>query len=677
MKSLAGTIILLALTSLATSSLLEMSQVFWSRVLGGGYQRIGKLDPLVVPLVKVDQSEGNTTYRVTLRNLEISGLNGSTIESVKIVRGSLKSNLSDNEAGYVSFNEQRDLDSVRYRFHTLIKEPKTRNGKNDQNSGNRLERILDFDPAFIRAGEESDFLNANAQAGQREGNPQQEQKLRSGNNTYQTPYADMKVAISPLAKNPSSVRLVYTQDYKNMGNPAMQSQNENARPCIGACGNDPNNNGRIPPNLFRGNEDRQTRIYSNQRLSIDRMNNNQGAASGDFAVNAQFGRPEFSNGNTNRNPGADFTVNYRSDRTRQFSQPNGQRPNQFAGNGQFARGDQFSDVQGSASSNYEIRTEYVQPTSYSNFAMHSERNLAQKQPCDSKENYRTAQRSPVQQSDRFRSPLTRIEKQPGYVDIIYASENKQGSESRLESVKVAPPSDPRAYGFEELVRELQAKQRYIIHNFTEGESLNKRNDAARVAAESKRLRDLIRYAKEYQEMQGFFEEGMELIYHFGSMNGTEKSNSTLNRRKRQQLDDKEEENLMHVVVRVRVPMLSVKSGYALIGKVGEELVRGNGLLAGNFTNVTGDFTVELKRVDNRTMIVRAARAKLLAEDRKLDLQGMNQTDAMQTIFTHGLMAAEAVAAMIADDLATKALSDGNANGMIYKMYKNLPVARQL
>ena len=39
----------------------------------------------------------------------------------------------------------------------------------------------------------------------------------------------------------------------------------------------------------------------------------------------------------------------------------------------------------------------------------------------------------------------------------------------------------------------------------------------------------------------------------------------------------------------------------------------------------------------------------------------------------GLMAAEAVAAMIADDLATKALSEGNADGMIYKMYKNLPV----
>lgn len=36
------------------------------------------------------------------------------------------------------------------------------------------------------------------------------------------------------------------------------------------------------------------------------------------------------------------------------------------------------------------------------------------------------------------------------------------------------------------------------------------------------------------------------------------------------------------------------------------------------------------------------------------------------------MAAEAVAAMIADDLATKAVNEGNVDATIYKMYKNLP-----
>lgn len=38
----------------------------------------------------------------------------------------------------------------------------------------------------------------------------------------------------------------------------------------------------------------------------------------------------------------------------------------------------------------------------------------------------------------------------------------------------------------------------------------------------------------------------------------------------------------------------------------------------------------------------------------------------------GLMAAEAVAAMLADDLTTKALSEKTADSIIYRMYKNLP-----
>lgn len=32
------------------------------------------------------------------------------------------------------------------------------------------------------------------------------------------------------------------------------------------------------------------------------------------------------------------------------------------------------------------------------------------------------------------------------------------------------------------------------------------------------MKDLIRYAKNYQEQQGYFEEGMQLIYHYGGMN---------------------------------------------------------------------------------------------------------------------------------------------------------------
>lgn len=38
----------------------------------------------------------------------------------------------------------------------------------------------------------------------------------------------------------------------------------------------------------------------------------------------------------------------------------------------------------------------------------------------------------------------------------------------------------------------------------------------RTAEESKRIKDLIRYAKDFQEEQGYFEEGMEITYHFGN-----------------------------------------------------------------------------------------------------------------------------------------------------------------
>lgn len=37
------------------------------------------------------------------------------------------------------------------------------------------------------------------------------------------------------------------------------------------------------------------------------------------------------------------------------------------------------------------------------------------------------------------------------------------------------------------------------------------------------------------------------------------------------------------------------------------------------------------------------------------------------------MAAEAVAAMLADDFATKGLSEKTADALIYRMYKDLPV----
>lgn len=118
-------ILILSTVTLAKCGLLEMSQTLWTKVVSGGLTKIGKLDPLRVPLIKVDQSEGDTNYRIILRNLEIIGLNESTLESIHVARGGLKSNLSELEAGYVTYSDLRDVESVRYRFHTMMKEPHT------------------------------------------------------------------------------------------------------------------------------------------------------------------------------------------------------------------------------------------------------------------------------------------------------------------------------------------------------------------------------------------------------------------------------------------------------------------------------------------------------------------------------------------------------------------------
>lgn len=158
----------LGLLALANSqgTLLEMSQELWAKLLSGGFSKAGKLDPLKVPVIKVDQSEGNTSYRVILRNVEVTGLNESTLDSIHIARGRLKSNLSELEAGYVSYSDLRDLDSIRYRFHTLIKEPKEQNESFEAivsaaNQGNkfvaspreqesRFERLRQYDPFLMK-----------------------------------------------------------------------------------------------------------------------------------------------------------------------------------------------------------------------------------------------------------------------------------------------------------------------------------------------------------------------------------------------------------------------------------------------------------------------------------------------------------------------------------------------
>lgn len=169
MKSLSLIFLALTLTSLANcqGTLLEMSQQLWAKLLSGGFSKAGRLDPLKVPMIKVDQSEGNTSYRIILRNVEITGLNESTLDSIHIARGRLRSNLSELEAGYVSYSDLRDLDSIRYRFHTLVKEPKGQNesfeaivSATDQRTNrfangpreeeSRFERLRMYDPFLMK-----------------------------------------------------------------------------------------------------------------------------------------------------------------------------------------------------------------------------------------------------------------------------------------------------------------------------------------------------------------------------------------------------------------------------------------------------------------------------------------------------------------------------------------------
>lgn len=51
-------------------------------------------------------------------------------------------------------------------------------------------------------------------------------------------------------------------------------------------------------------------------------------------------------------------------------------------------------------------------------------------------------------------------------------------------------------------------------------------------------------------------------------------------------------------------------------------------------DVVGDFTLELKKMNEELMIVRAARAKLSAKDKKISLQGMNEAGPMQIILNY-------------------------------------------
>ncbi|XP_012219402.1 uncharacterized protein [Linepithema humile] len=575
-------LLILFTATLARCALLEMSRMLWNRTVSGGLTKVGRLDPLRVPVIKVDQSEGDTNYRIILRNLEIVGLNESTLESIYVARGAPKSNLSELEAGYVSYSDLRDVDSVKYQFHTMMREPSAPR-ESFETVISPVNRATDIRPS----------------SRYQEGRFDRLQQDQYGSRIYEhNPQYDRQIPFRPDA----------TSDGFYRGNLRATSDD-------GA-----GNFGKRPAYVQSAYAQRARDFRGHQRSSYDE--DCEGTA------------------------GSQFTGNPKN--SRQYEQRQSGR-----------RGE---DVEVSASETVETRLK--------------NRGDARAPALYNREQF---PQSDIVASGNSRLSTDRMKERSGYIDIVYADDKANGSVKHFGNLGVDSKENRRVYGTEDVIKNIRDSTRFIIYNFTEGEALRKRNDIVKAAMEAKRLKDLMRYAKSYQEQQGYFEEGMQLIYHYGGMNVKDDSvsqNIKLNdtkRIKRAHSEEVAEDDVMHVILRIRVPLLRVKSQYTLTGKVGREMLRGNGLFAGNFTEVVGDFTLELKKINEELMIVRAARAKLSSKDKKISLQGINEKGPVQAILSHGLMAAEAVAAMLADDFATKGLSEKTADALIYRMYKDLPV----
>ncbi|KYM94237.1 hypothetical protein ALC62_15145 [Cyphomyrmex costatus] len=589
-RSVLYVFLVLSVITLTRCGLLEVSQMLWNKTVSGDMTKIGKLDPLRVPLIKIDQSEGDTNYRVILKNLEIIGLNGSILESIHVARGGLKSNLSESEAGYVSYSDLRDMDSIRYRFHTMIREPSV-------------------------------------------------------------PKESFEAVVSPAN------RIANTRPfsrYQNTRFERLQQDQHGAR-------------------IFEQNQQHDRRIPLRSDVISDGSYRGNLRLSSNFEANSgnaeSFKRPAYIQPIYTQNTrgfqgyhgslrNIEDTID--CDNTKTSSQFRGhQDSRQYDQNSNVGYyGEQIRDAEVSASEIAETRLKNQNirpPVLY---------------------NREKSQRSNVESSSKDKSRDVTSERSD-YIDIVYVDDKTNNSVKRFGNLRTDSRENLKVHGIEDVMKNIRENTKFIIYNFTEGEALKKRNDVVNAAMETKKLKDLIRYAKNYQEQQGYFEEGMQLLYHYGGINVTNDSVSQnfsdTKRTKRAHPELTSEDDVMHVILRIRVPLLRVKSQYTLMGKVGKEILHGNGLLAGNFTDVVGDFTLELKKVNEELIIVRGARAKLSVKDKKINLQGMDEKGPVQTILSYGLTAAEAVAAMLADDFATKGLSERTADALVYKMYKDFPV----
>ncbi|XP_078040767.1 uncharacterized protein LOC144472012 [Augochlora pura] len=649
-------------------SLLTMSQELWSKLLTGGFSKAGKLDPLRVPVIKVDQSEGDTSYRIILRNVEITGLNNSTLESIHIAKGRLKSNLSELEAGYVSYSDLRDLDAIRYRFHTLIKEPKLQNesfeaivsatnqeskfkaASKEQES--RFERLRQYDPFLmkIQADQMRDRADQDEQKESKESN--YGGFSMEGARVVSRPEV-ARMVVSP--KYPADVQMVYAlnsqarsrqenyqsrEDYEK-SKPGYQEsgrfRSESAttgyqessqfRPGSGAAGyqesgrfrSDSASSGYQESSRFRPGsspdgyqESGRFRPGSNPPAYQESGQFRPGSSSPTYQESGQF-RPGSSSptyqesGRFNDRKGEGRYEDAESQRAGyeagQYGDARSQGRESYGGR---RAQDRYDDVQTAASENFESRVK-------------GQADLPG-----------PAAREPVYQG--------RIEKQPGYIDIVYADGSNDGGMKRFGNRRIESKENARVYGVKDIPKDILEKKKMLGYNCTDGEPLTKRNDAVKAAIETKSLKDLSRYAKNYQEQQGFFEEGMQLVYHYGGMGNdtVDGKGAPGSRHKRAPKDNETDSDIMHVILKIRVPNLRIKSDYELTGKVGKELVRGNGRLNGNFTELVGDFTIELKKTkDQDALIVRAARSKLRAKDQMVDFQGMDEKGPVKSILSHG------------------------------------------
>ncbi|EZA49854.1 hypothetical protein DMN91_006494 [Ooceraea biroi] len=589
-------LLILSMLALTRCALLEMSQMLWNRTVSGGLTKIGKLDPLRVPVIKVDQSEDDISYRIILRNLEIVGLNRSALESIRIARGRLRSNLSELETGYVSYSDLRDVDTIRYRFHTMMREPDAPKESFEATVA-PINRAIGIRPSSPYQDVRFDRLRQDQQ-GSRIFDQRDRQAFSHPHATSGGFYKSNFQASSDTVANPgnfeSPKRPVYVQPvYMQMGSfQGYQRGSQGGEDVIDCEDED------VKGSSFRGSQ-RDSQRYKQRPGANDRRYEERIR---DIEVSASevVGTRLKNNGDA--------------------------RVPELYNRKQFPRSD-FASI--APSSNIKVSK-------------------------------------------------NRMRERSGYIDIVYADDKVNGSVKHFGNLGIESKENRRVYSIEDIMRDIREKTRFIIHNFTEGETLKKRNDMVKDAMEAKRLKDLFRYAKNYQEQQGYFEQGMQLIYHYGGMDAKDDGaprNEQFNdpkRTKRAHPEEAVEDDVMHVILKIRVPLLRVRSQYTLTGKVGNEVLRGNGLLVGNFTDVVGHFALELKKVD-KELIVRAARAKLSAEDKKINLRGMDEMGPVQVILKHGLTAVEAVAAMLADDFATKGLSEKTADALIYRMYKDLPV----